>query len=66
LKTKLKGSHVETIEVIEAESQTALNTLTEHNFQEAIKKWQNVENGAYGRKGTNSRVMVYSRPKYSF
>jgi hypothetical protein len=26
--------------VIEAESQTVLNTLTEHGFQEAFKKWQ--------------------------
>jgi hypothetical protein len=26
--------------VIEAESQAVLNTLTEHNFQDAFKKWQ--------------------------
>jgi hypothetical protein len=29
-----------TIEVIEAESQAVLNTLTEHNFQDAFQKWQ--------------------------
>jgi hypothetical protein len=26
--------------VIEAESQAALNSLTEHDFQDAFKKWQ--------------------------
>jgi hypothetical protein len=26
--------------VIEAESQGVLNTLTEHDFQDAFKKWQ--------------------------
>jgi hypothetical protein len=34
----LKGRHFDTIEVIEAESQAVLNTLTEHNFQDAFKK----------------------------
>jgi hypothetical protein len=29
---KLKSRHFETIEVIEAESQAVLNTLTEHAF----------------------------------
>jgi hypothetical protein len=38
LKTKLKDRHFDTIEVIEAESQTALISLTEHDFQDAIKK----------------------------
>jgi hypothetical protein len=37
---KLKGRHFDTIEVIEAESQAVLNTLTEHDFQDAYKKWQ--------------------------
>jgi hypothetical protein len=32
MKMKLKGHHFDTIEVIEAESQVALNTLTEHDF----------------------------------
>jgi hypothetical protein len=35
LKIKLKGSHFDTIEVIEAESYAVLNTLTEHDFQDA-------------------------------
>jgi hypothetical protein len=40
LKIKLKGRHFDTNEVIEAESQAVLNTLTEHDFQDAFKKWQ--------------------------
>jgi hypothetical protein len=39
LKTKLKGSHFDATEVTEAESQAVLNTLTEHAFQDAFKKW---------------------------
>jgi hypothetical protein len=39
-KTKLKGCPFDTIEVTEAESQAVLNTFTEHNFQDAFKKWQ--------------------------
>jgi transposase len=38
LKIKLKGPHFDTVEVIESESQAVLNTLTEHNFQDAFKK----------------------------
>jgi histone-lysine N-methyltransferase SETMAR len=40
LKIKLKGHRFDTIEVIEAESQAVPNTLTEHDFQDALKKWQ--------------------------
>jgi hypothetical protein len=40
LKIILKGRHFDTIEVIEAESQAVLNTLTEHNLNDAFKKWQ--------------------------
>jgi hypothetical protein len=40
LKIKPRGRHFDTIEVIEAESQVVLNTLTEHDFQDAFKKWQ--------------------------
>jgi hypothetical protein len=35
LRIKLKGLH---FEVVEAESQVVLNTLAEHNFQDAFKK----------------------------
>jgi hypothetical protein len=38
LKIKLKGCHFDTNEVIEAESQAVLNTLTEQDFQDAFKK----------------------------
>jgi hypothetical protein len=33
-KIKLKGHYFDTIEVMEAESQAVLNTLTEHDFQD--------------------------------
>jgi hypothetical protein len=38
LKIKLIGHHFDTTEVIKAESEAALNTLTEHDFQDAFKK----------------------------
>jgi hypothetical protein len=38
LRIKPKGCHFDTTEVIEAES--VLNTLTEHDFPDAFKKWQ--------------------------
>jgi hypothetical protein len=41
LKIKLKNHYCDTIEVMEAESQGVLNTLAEHNFQDAFKKLQN-------------------------
>jgi hypothetical protein len=40
VKIKLKECHFDTTEVNEAESQTVLNTLREHDFQDAFKKWQ--------------------------
>jgi hypothetical protein len=40
LKIKLEGRHFDTTEVMEAESQAVLNSLTEHGFQDAFKKWQ--------------------------
>jgi hypothetical protein len=36
---KLKGCHFVKIKVYEAESQAALNSLSEHDFQDAFKKW---------------------------
>jgi hypothetical protein len=38
LKIKLKGHHFDTIVMIEAKSQAVLNTLEEHDFQDAFKK----------------------------
>jgi hypothetical protein len=40
LKIKLKDCHFDTIEVIDADSHSLLNILTEHDFQEAVKKCQ--------------------------
>jgi hypothetical protein len=63
---KLKGRHFDTIEVIEAESQVVLNTLTEHDFQDAFKKDRSYGNSACTQKRTISRVMMASMPKVSF
>jgi hypothetical protein len=38
LKINLKGCHFDTNEITEAESRAVLNTLTEHDFQDAFKK----------------------------
>jgi hypothetical protein len=37
---QLKIGHFDTIEMIDAESQAILNTLTEHDFQDVFKKFQ--------------------------
>jgi hypothetical protein len=37
LKIKLKGRHFDTIEMMEAESQAVLNSLTEHGFRMHLK-----------------------------
>jgi hypothetical protein len=66
VKIKLKGRHFDTTEVLEAESQAVLNSLTEHDFQDAFKNGTSAGNGAYARKGTTSRLMVVSRPKVGF
>jgi hypothetical protein len=63
LKIKLKNRHFDTIDVIKAELQTVLNTLTEHNFKHAFKKnGRSAGNSTYALKGTTLRVMVVSRP----
>jgi hypothetical protein len=65
LKIKLKGCHFDTTEVMEAESQAVLISLTEHDFQDTFKNGRRAGNGAYERKGTTSRVMVANRAKVS-
>jgi hypothetical protein len=40
LKIKLKGHCFDTTEVIETELQVVLNTQTDHDFQDALKKRQ--------------------------
>jgi hypothetical protein len=61
LRIKLNGRHFDTIEVMEAESQAVLNTLIEHDFQDAFKNGRNAGNGGYARKGSTSREMVASK-----
>jgi hypothetical protein len=61
LKIKLKSRHYDTTEVMEAESQVVLNSLTEHDFQEAFKNGRSAGNGAYVLKRTTSRAMVANR-----
>jgi hypothetical protein len=38
--TIVKNHNFNTTEVIKAESREVVNTLTEHKFQHAFKKWQ--------------------------
>jgi hypothetical protein len=40
IEEKLKARQFDTTEVIGAELQAVLNTLTEHDFQDSFKKWQ--------------------------
>jgi hypothetical protein len=40
MKIKLKGRRFDTVEEIQAETQTALKTLTKKDFQDAFQKWQ--------------------------
>jgi hypothetical protein len=44
LKINLKCRHFDTVEVMEAESEAVLNTLAEHDFQDALeirqKRWE--------------------------
>jgi hypothetical protein len=63
LKIKLKGRHFDAVEVIEAKSQAALNTLTEQDFQDAFKNGRSAGNSACARKGTTSKA---NRRKVSF
>jgi hypothetical protein len=42
-----------------------LNTLREHDFQDAFKNGRSSGDGAYTQKGPTSRVIVASSPKVS-
>jgi hypothetical protein len=51
-------------DVIEADSQAALKTITVQDFHDAFKKnGRRAGNGAYSRKETSSSVIVVSRLK---
>jgi hypothetical protein len=49
--------------MVEVDSQAVLNTLTAHDFQDAVKHGRSAGNGAYKHKVTTSRVTVVSRSK---
>jgi hypothetical protein len=66
IQDKTEGSQFGTIEVIEAESQAALNILIVHDFQDEFKICRRAGNGTYEQKEATSRVMVGSMPKVSF
>jgi hypothetical protein len=66
LKIKLKASHFDTTEVIEAASQAVVNTRMKNDFQNAFKNYRSAGNGADARKGTASRAIVTSRLNDSF
>jgi hypothetical protein len=47
---KLKGRHFDETEVLHAELEAVLNTLTEHDYQDAFKNGRRSGNGhTYGR-----------------
>jgi uncharacterized protein (DUF608 family) len=57
MKLKVKGHRFDTIEEIQAESQSVFHTLIEKDFQEVFQKWR----GRYMRQETTSRVMAADR-----
>jgi hypothetical protein len=66
LKIKLKGRHFDTTEVIEAESQAVLNTLTENDFEDAFKKLQKHWEWCICAEEDYFEGDVATRPKASF
>jgi hypothetical protein len=46
LQIKLKGRHFATVQLMEAELQVVLNTLTEHYIQDTFNNSRSSENGA--------------------
>jgi hypothetical protein len=65
LKIKPKNRHSDTVDVIEAESQAVLNTLTEHNFQDEFKMAKTLKTVHSGRRELLRGVWVVSKPKVS-
>jgi hypothetical protein len=56
---KLRARHFGTIEVMETELQAVLNTLSEHDFQDAIKKWQKRWEWCKHAKGEGAELFRY-------
>jgi hypothetical protein len=61
--TEVKSRHFDTTEVMEAESQAVLNSLTEHDFQDAFKKMAEALGTAHSPE---SGAVVVSKPKVNF
>jgi hypothetical protein len=58
--------HFNTTEVLEAQSQAVLNTITECDFQDLFKTCQKPWERCMPEKGFTSRVNVVSWPKVNF
>jgi hypothetical protein len=63
---KLKGCHFDKTEVIDAESQAVLNTVTEYDLRMHLEIGRSTGSGTYTQKGTTLRVTVASRPNVSY
>jgi hypothetical protein len=67
MKLKLKGRWFDTIDEIQAESQSVLDALmTEKDIQKLSKNEEDGGTGVYMWEGTTSRVMVSNRPYGEF
>jgi hypothetical protein len=66
MEIKLKGCHFDTIEVTEAQSQAVLNTLKDHDIQEAFKMVEVLGTVHTSGRGLLQGVTVASRPKVGF
>jgi hypothetical protein len=66
LKVKLKVCHFNTIELIKAALWAVLNTITEHNFQDAFKKWQKLWGWCIHAEWGFFEGDLASKPKVSF
>jgi hypothetical protein len=63
LKIKLKGRHFDTNEVIEAESQAVLNTLTEQGYQDAFKKNSSFSPDGITSLGNYGWLFIWRSPR---
>jgi hypothetical protein len=66
MKLKLKGRRLDTIEEIQAESQTVLDTVTKRTYRKRSKNLRDDRIGVYMREGTTSRVAAADRPYGEF
>jgi hypothetical protein len=66
IEVKTKSRHSDTTQVIKAELRPVLNTLLEHDFEDAFKKWQKYWEQYICTEGITWKVTVASRPTASF